>query len=134
MKTKKALTIGVLAKQAGVGIETVKFYERRALLPKPAKPLGGFRTYPPDFADRIKFIKRAQELGFTLREVQELLKLKVEKTATCNNVMKRAENKIFEIDLKIKDLKKMKRSLEGIRDCCEDGTKTLSDCPILDCF
>jgi len=134
MKIEKDLTIGSLAKKSGVGVETVKFYERKGLLPKPQKPSSGFRTYSSEYITRIHFIKRAQELGFTLREVQELLKLRVDKKATCGQVMKKTDDKIEEIDLKITDLQSMKKSLKQIRDCCEDGTKTLSECPILDCF
>lgn len=133
MKTQE-MTIGILAKRSDVTVETVKFYEKEGLLPKPAKPSSGFRTYPEDYVSRISFIKRAQELGFTLREVKELFKLKVDNKATCGQVMKKTDAKIAEVDRKIKDLKQMRKSLLQIRDCCDDGTKTLTECPILDCF
>lgn len=134
MKNEEALTIGVLAKKSNVGVETVRFYERKGLLPKPQRPSSGFKHYDPEDIKRIRFIKRAQDLGFTLREVTELLKLKVDRKATCGEVMKRTNKKVTEIDLKIKDLQKMKKSLKQIRNCCEDGTLTLTECPILDCF
>lgn len=134
MKTENEMTIGILAKKSDVTVETVKFYEKVGVLPKPQKPSSGFRTYPSEYVSRIHFIKRAQELGFTLREVKELLKLKVDKKATCGQVMKKTDEKILEVEKKIKDLKQMKKSLEQIRECCEDGTQTLTDCPILECF
>jgi Hg(II)-responsive transcriptional regulator len=134
MKNEEALTIGVLAKKSDVGVETVRFYERKGLLPKPQKPTSGFKHYEPEDIKRIKFIKRAQDLGFTLREVKELLKLKVDKKATCGQVMKKTDEKMSEVDQKIKDLQRMKKSLKQIKDCCEDGTQTLTECPILECF
>lgn len=134
MKNENDMTIGLLAKKSDVTVETVKFYEKEGILPKPHKPSSGFRNYPEDYVSRIQFIKRAQELGFTLREVKELLKLKVDKKATCGQVMKKADEKIAEVDQKIKDLQQMKKSLKQIRECCEDGTQTLTECPILECF
>lgn len=134
MKNDSEMTIGLLAKKSHVTVETVKFYEKEGLLPKPPKPQSGFRSYPQDYVSRIYFIKRAQELGFTLREVKELLRLKVEKKATCDQVMKKADQKIAEVDQKIKDLQQMKESLKQIRECCEDGDLSLAECPILECF
>jgi Hg(II)-responsive transcriptional regulator len=128
------MTIGVLAKLSKVTVETVKFYEKEGVLPKPVKPSGGFRKYPEDYVSRINFVKRSQELGFTLREIKELLKLKVDKKATCNVVMKKTEGKITEVDKKIKDLQQMKKSLSKIRECCSDSSKTLEECPIFECF
>ena len=134
MKNKNDMTIGVLAKKSDVTVETVKFYEKEGILPKPLKPSSGFRSYPEDYISRIQFIRRAQELGFTLREVKELFKLKVDKKATCGQVMKKTDEKIVEVDRKIKDLLQMKKSLKQIRECCEDGSLILSECPILECF
>lgn len=131
---KNEMTIGLLAKKSDVTVETVKFYEKEGLLPRPIKPSSGFRTYPDDYISRLFFIKRAQELGFTLKEVKELLKLKVDKKATCGQVMKKAEVKITEVESKIKDLQQMKKSLKQIHECCEDGTLTLEECPIFECF
>ena len=126
------LTIGVLAKKSDVTVETVKFYEKEGLVPKSPKPSSGFRSYPTEYVSRILFIKRAQELSFTLREVKELLRLNADKKSTCGQVLKKADEKISEIELKIKDLQKMKKSLIQIRNCCE--AKTLTECPIEACF
>lgn len=132
MKTESEITIGILAKQSGVTVETVKFYEKEGLVVRPKKPLSGFRIYPREYVSRILFIKRAQELGFTLREVKELLQLNIDKKSACRQGLKRAENKIAEIDSKIKDLQKMKKSLMQIRDCCE--REAITECAIEECF
>jgi len=95
---------------------------------------GSFRYYPHEFITRIRFIKRSQELGFTLSEAKELLDLKILDQAKCGDVLSKTEEKIVEINQKIKDLKRMKKSLEGLANCCEDRSIPLSDCPILDCF
>ncbi len=131
MDTK--LTIGKLAKASNVGIETIRFYERKSLLKQPKK-FGAFRHYPEEYITRILFIKRAQELGFTLKEVKELLDLKIKDHAKCSDVLGKTEEKINEINQKIKDLKKMKKSLNSLADCCKDSDIPMSECPILECF
>lgn len=128
-----SLTIGKLAQSSGVNVETIRFYERKGILEQPKKN-GSFRHYPAEYIDRIRFVKRSQELGFTLSEVKELLELKIRNKAKCGDVLSKTEEKIKEIDTKIKDLKKMKKSLEGLANCCVDLNQPLSDCPILDCF
>lgn len=128
------LTIGRLAKESGVGVETVRFYERKGLIRKPNKRLSGFRRYEADNASRIRFIKRAQELGFTLREVKELLDLNASPRATCADMSKKAEAKIAEVEAKIKDLQRMKRSLKELAEACGESRKAVAQCRILDCF
>ena len=132
MENKK-ITIGALAKTAGVGVETIRFYERKGLLKQPHKS-GGFRYYLPELATRIRFIKRSQELGFTLKEAQELLDLKLKSKAKCEDVLNKTESKIKEIEEKIKDLNNMKKSLIKLADCCESRDLSLSECPILERF
>lgn len=127
------LTIGKVAQAANVGVETIRFYERKGLIKQPKK-LGAFRYYPSDLATKIKFIKRSQELGFTLNESKELLELKIKNQAKCSDVLEKTNEKILEIDQKIKDLKKMKKSLQGLAKCCSSADLPLSDCPILECF
>jgi Hg(II)-responsive transcriptional regulator len=133
-QTATTTTIGALAKNAGVGIETVRFYERKGLLPKPARLDSGYRFYTEQDAKRIRFIKRAQELGFTLREVKELLGLRVNAKAKCEHVKERTDHKIVEIDGKIKDLRRMLRSLKVLSEACGCGSASTTECPILDCF
>ncbi|MCB0419701.1 MAG: MerR family DNA-binding protein [Bdellovibrionales bacterium] len=133
MNMKESLTIGKLAGVSGVNVETVRFYERKGLLKQPKKQ-GAFRYYPDEYIARIRFIKRSQELGFTLKETKELLDLKIKNHAKCSDVLSKTEEKIAEINHKISDLKKMKKSLEGLANCCVDIHQPLSDCPILECF
>src|SRR5574342_138792 len=106
--TMKTLSVGQLAKEAHVNIETVRYYERRGLLPEPKRRESGYREYSPEEVFRIRFIKRAQELGFTLKEISELLGLRVDSKTTCAKVKKQADAKISDIEEKIRLLKKMK--------------------------
>lgn len=129
----KELTIGKLALAAGVGVETVRFYERRGLIKQPSAK-EGFRKYSEEDAKRIRFIKRAQELGFTLKEIKGLLELNSNPRSTCSEVRKQTDAKIKEVDEKIKDLKKMKKSLEILSEACGESKKAMIHCEILTCF
>jgi MerR family mercuric resistance operon transcriptional regulator len=91
------LTIGQLAVSAGVGVETVRFYQRKGLVEEPENPRSGYRRYPAEAAQRIRFIRQAQEIGFSLREVGELLALRVDRTRSCADVRRHAEAKILEV-------------------------------------
>lgn len=133
MVMNRSLTIGKLASASDVNVETVRFYVKKELLALPEKH-GSFRYYPTEYIARIRFIKRAQELGFTLKETKDLLELKIKDQAKCSDVLNKTEEKINEIEKKIADLKKMKRSLEGLANCCVDKAQPLSECPILDNF
>ncbi len=130
---KESLTIGKLATASHVNVETIRFYERKGILKQPKK-VGAFRHYPHHYIARIKFIKRSQELGFTLKEAGELLSLSVKSQSKCGDVLEKTEEKIHEIEKKIKDLKEMKKSLERLANCCEDRSLPLSECPVLECF
>ncbi|HDZ86967.1 MAG TPA: MerR family transcriptional regulator [Actinobacteria bacterium] len=125
------LTIGKVAKSAKVNIETIRYYEKQGLIPKPPRNTSGYRQYPEDTIARIRFIKSAQELGFSLKEISELLALKVDPHTTCADVKQRAENKASEIDQKIKTLKKIKNTLSKLAKEC-NGKGPTSKCPILD--
>ena len=127
------MTIGKLAKAANVSVGTVRFYVEKHLLQTPQKK-GGFHYYPNSAITKIKFIKRVQDLGFTLEEIKELLEITVRDDSLCNDVLLQTEKKIDEIDKKISDLKRMKKSLKGIASCCDSREMPLGDCPILDCF
>lgn len=132
----KHLTIGRLAKQAGVGVETIRFYEREGIIQRPPRrPSGAFRVYALDDALKIRFVKRAQNLGFTLKEVKQLLALNAGARATCAEVKRRADTKLAEISAKIADLKKMKRSLQALSEACGEGPVAVADCrKVADCF
>ena len=123
------LTISRLARLGGVNLETVRYYERRGLLPKPRRTEAGYRQFPPDTAERLRFIKRAQELGFSLGEVGELLALRVEPEQNRADVRARAEAKIANIEGKLETLAAMKRTLRGLVDQCEQCGS--AECPIL---
>src|SRR6266404_603635 len=127
----KSLTIGRLAKEAGVNLETVRYYERQGLLPKPPRSASGYRLFPTDAARRLRFIRRAQELGFSLKEIRELLSLRVSRTTKSRDIRARTEAKIADVDAKIRSLESMKRTLRKLTNVC-DRCAPLSDCPILE--
>jgi len=126
------LTIGQLAKRAGVGVETIRFYEREGLIAEPRRrPSSRYRQYRPDAVQRLLFIRQAKELGFTLREIQELLELSVDPDTTCGDVRTRAEQKISDIESRILRLQQMKGALERLtRQCAGQGPT--AECPILE--
>ena len=127
----KSLTIGRLAREAGINLETVRYYERRGLLPKPPRSASGYRLFPADAAPRLRFIRRAQELGFSLMEIRELLALRVSPRTTSAEIRKRTEAKIADIDHKIKSLESMRKSLRKLTNSCA-GCGPISECPILE--
>ena len=128
------MTIGKLAQAAGVGVETIRFYERKGIIKRPTRHEGGFRHYPAEEAARVKFVKRAQELGFTLREVKGLLEIQSKRKITGAQVREKAKGKIKEIDEKISDLKRMRESLEQLCQVCGEGEQAIRECKIFDCF
>ena len=130
-ETAKPLTIGQLAGRAGVGVETVRFYERKGLLKQPDRRDSGYRMFDDAAVRRLRFIRRAKELGFTLQEIKDLLDVRVDATATCAEVKDRAEAKIADIADKIKTLEQMKKALVKLTRTCR-GVGPTSDCPILD--
>lgn len=126
------MKIGSLARRAGVGVETVRFYERKGLVEQPAKPRdGGFRTYPRDAVQRIRFIRQAQELGFSLRETGELLALKAIASSNCADVRDRARSKLEDVHRKIDQLDRIKGALEQLIDACP-GEGALRSCSIIE--
>lgn len=125
------ISIGELAEQAGVGVETVRFYERKGLIKQPPRPRSGFRRYDEAVADRIRFIRQAQELGFTLSDIKQLLTLRVDPRTSCADVRQKAEAKIAEIDEKLAVLRRMRGALVDITNTCS-GEGPTSACPILD--
>ena len=124
------LTIGQLAKRAGVNLETIRYYERRSLLPQPSRRASGYRQYPPDTVARIRFIKRAQELGFSLNEIAELLFLRVDVQTACHDVQRLAETKVTEIEQKLVMLQRMRQVLNELLHHCQMQQPT-GECPIL---
>ncbi len=125
----KFLKIGEVAKRSEVGIETIRFYEREGLLAEPERRPSGYRQYDESVVSRLKFIRNAKELGFTLSEIKELLGLWFDVNTKCVHVRQRAEQKLTDIDDKIRSLQKMKRSLKKIVSQCENRD-AVDDCPL----
>ncbi len=122
------LTIGRVAKLAGVNVETIRYYQRRRLLAEPDKPHMGYRRYPADIVKHIRFIKRAQALGFTLEEIAELLQL--EKARACAETRDLAAHKMHLIDQKLTGLAAMRKALAGLVQQC-DRKQPSKECPII---
>jgi DNA-binding transcriptional MerR regulator len=124
------LKIGQLAEEVGVNLQTIRYYEREKLLPEPARLPSGYRVYPADSARRVRFIKRAQELGFSLDEIRELLSLRVDAKRDRSAVRAIANAKVAQIDAKIEALTAIRKGLLSITDHCS-GHGPAKDCPIL---
>jgi MerR family mercuric resistance operon transcriptional regulator len=112
-------------------VETIRFYERQGLIAKPGRTSSGYRMYPPDAMRRLRFIRHAKELGFSLREIKELLSLRVTAGKSCGDVRQRARQKITEIDHRIAALARMKQALVKLSAACS-GKGPVAACPILD--
>jgi Hg(II)-responsive transcriptional regulator len=126
------LTIGQVAKRTGIGVETLRYYEREGLVEEPSRShSSGYRQYPDSVVKRIYFIKRAQQLGFSLKEIAELFALRVDPATPALAVKERATAKLADIEHKIEELLRMKQALEEITHLCT-GQGPISQCPILD--
>ena len=125
------LTIGNVARLTGIGVETIRFYEREGLINKPPRRKSGYRDYPVETVSRIRFIKRAKELGFALKEIKEILSLRIDPETTCNDIQKRAVTKIKDIDERIQSLLSIKNALMNLSENCKVN-EPISECPILD--
>jgi len=127
----KPLTIGQVAKRSGIGIETIRFYERQGLLQEPQRKDSGYRQFAEEVLARLRFIRRAKELGFSLREIGELLAIQDDPNATRGEIKKHASSKLADIEMKILDLQRMRRALKKLVAACP-GHGPLEGCPILD--
>jgi MerR family transcriptional regulator, copper efflux regulator len=127
------LSIGDVAKQARVHVETLRYYERRGLLTEPPRSTSNYRLYSEETVRRVRFIKGAQELGFSLKEILELLSLRAEPTTSCEDIRERAEAKITDIEEKMRALQAMKRALAKLITECS-GNGPITECPILESF
>ena len=127
----RALRIGDLAAASGLTRDALRYYERQGLLPKPSRSPAGYRLFSPDDVRRLRFIRRAQELGSSLREIKEMLALSIDPRGTGMDVRRRAEAKIADIEGKIESLRAMKKSLGRLTAACR-GEGSAGDCPILE--
>lgn len=123
-------TIGRLAKAVDVNVQTVRYYERLKLLSPSARRPSGYRVYGEEEARRLRFIKNAQALGFTLHEIEELLNLRVSSKAQCSDVQQKAEAKLRHVEVKVRELQALARSLRSLIRDCRVGQPT-DHCPIL---
>ncbi len=126
-----AMTIGQLAKSASVGVETIRFYERKGLIEQPPKPRTGYRRYAAELVQRIRFIRQAQELGFSLREVAELLAISADPGGSCATVRERAAVKLNQVREKRMRLQRLEAVLMGLVGSCP-GAGGLNGCTILE--
>lgn len=126
--TSHNLTIGALAAQAGVNVETIRFYQRKRLLPEPERPYGGIRRYGPEEVSRVRFIKAAQRIGFTLDEIAQLLQL--EDGTQCSQARHIAENKLADVRHRLADLQRMETALADLVGRCAAGRGKVT-CPLI---
>src|SRR5439155_3345585 len=114
----KPLSIGEVARRARVGVETVRFYERRGLLEEPARRASGYRQYGEEVVSRLRFIRRAKELGFTLKEIAELIALRLDPSTTSADVRRQARAKLDDLEARIRDLQRIRQILIGLTMSC----------------
>ncbi|MDE3053354.1 MAG: heavy metal-responsive transcriptional regulator [Gemmatimonadota bacterium] len=125
------LTIGQLAEAGAVNAETIRYYERMELLRAPERTAGGYRQYGPSELRRLRFIRRAKALGFSLAEIRELLALRVHDPRSCGAVSRRVDVKIQGVEQRMREMRSMLRTLKRLRASCATGTPTV-ECPILE--
>src|SRR5713101_4307199 len=125
------LTVGELARRAHVNRETVRYYERRRLLPRASRAISGYRIFSDDALRRLRFIRHAKALGFSLNEIRDLLTLRVNSIGACDRVQERTRAKIADIDKKIRSLKQVMGALSELVDACARRRKS-NECPVLD--
>lgn len=123
--------ISEVAERGGVNLQTIRYYEREGLLPEPPRRASGYRVFPESAVQRVRFIKRAQELGFSLAEIRELLSVEIDPAKDCSDVQRLARAKVHDIEEKIRTLQSMKRVLTRLADACP-GCGPSSECPILE--
>ncbi len=128
---KNEMRIGEVAKRSDVGIETIRYYERKGLLADPERRPSGYRQYDESVVARLQFIRRTKELGFTLAEISDFLGLWFDANTRCEHVRARAGQKITDIEAKVRELQKMKRSLKKVISECETND-SIDACPLLD--
>jgi len=131
MNAMNGLTIGEVAKQAAVCVDTLRYYEKRGLVAKPPRTVSGYRIYPNDAVQGVRFIKRAQELGFSLKEIKELTALRTTPGAKSAAVRERAAEKLVDIDAKIRSLRAMRKALAKLVESCP-GCGPVESCSILE--
>ncbi len=131
MGTKGWISIGELAKRTGTKVVTVRYYEQIGLLPVPSRTAGNYRTYDNDHLSRLRFIRRCRDLGFTLDQIRDLLRLSSQKHEDCAEVDRITALHLAEVEQKISDLKRLANELRRLNSCCK-GNRTIADCRIIE--
>jgi len=124
--------VGQIAEEVGINVETIRYYEKLKLLPKPKRRESRYRIYDETDLKRLSFIKRAKELGFTLKEIKELFGLKIDSDARCGDVKHLTEHKLKDVDNRISDLKKIRHVLVKLITQCVNEEVSSNECPILE--
>lgn len=127
----RSLTVGELARAAGVNVQTVRYYERRGLLAEPPRTASGYRKYPESDVSRLGFIRRAQALGFTLTEIGDLLSLRVDPQTTSADVHRRVEEKLADVEEKLAELRRIQGALQELAASCK-AHGPIGECPFLE--
>ncbi|MBL8239984.1 MAG: heavy metal-responsive transcriptional regulator [Bryobacterales bacterium] len=127
----EGLTTAQLAQEGGVNVETIRYYERNGLLPKAPRTASGYRRFSVEYVTRLRFIRHAQELGFTLKDIKELLAIRVKPGSSCSDVRRKAESKIADIDERIRQLQAIREGLHQITATCS-GQGPATNCSILE--
>jgi Cu(I)-responsive transcriptional regulator len=125
------MTIGDLAKVTGVKIVTIRYYEQAGLLPVPPRTEGNYRTYKPEHLRRLRFIRRLRDLGFTLEQVRDLLRLASDKKQSCDEVDRMTSEHLVTVEAKIRDLQKLASELRRLSRCCQGGGQ-IAECRIIE--
>lgn len=125
------LTIGKLAKQSGIAVETLRYYEHRGLIKPHKRTSAGYRLYQPDIRRRLRFIRRAQALGFSLDEIAELLTLSDNPAESAREVKRITQSRIADIEIRLRDLERMKQGLSALEKNCAGHRISTAECPIL---
>jgi Cu(I)-responsive transcriptional regulator len=131
MNGKERISIGDLAKGTGTKVVTVRYYEQIGLLPAPSRTAGNYRTYSNEHMRRLRFIRRCRDLGFTLDQIRDLLRLSSQKNEECAEVDRITAQHLIEIEQKISDLKRLAKELRRLNNCCQ-GNGIIADCRIIE--
>jgi Cu(I)-responsive transcriptional regulator len=131
MNGKSGLSIGDLAKGTGTKVVTVRYYEQIGLLPLPSRTAGNYRTYRSEHMRRLRFIRRCRDLGFTLDQIRDLLRLASQKDEACAEVDRITAQHLIEVEQKISDLKRLTKELRRLNNCCQ-GNGIIADCRIIE--
>lgn len=128
------LKIGEVAARSGVSIDTLRYYERLGLLPKPARTSSGYRLYEARIVDRLAFVKRAQSFGFTLDEIKQMLQLETADPQTCSRVLKMIEEKLEDLNRQYEEIKRLRHELSVYKVECERAIANRQCCPVIEDF